>query len=340
MIIIINSEINIQLNTDSKIRALDNILSAHGEGKHAVWMPIETVEYLRTFDQLSSYSKRVLASLESTVIETRRIEKKFTFHIDVDFANGNRIESAPDKLVVGYNRFTDSGALQSSIFITENLLDANALVCGAAVHLLYNKLFAAFDVSLDSRPGGGSTTYDLFKDLTDQNKFILCIVDSDLKHPNGRRGSTAKRFKYEALGLQPTYQLEILDCHEIENILPINIVKDTVPHARVPCLIYSSDRYKSYRLYPDHKLGLQVSGARQLDSEYNSNYWSPFYDYDDEAWICAPLGESLLQNCVHKMKEMSAHKLSEAIDAEIDQEWIRLCKLVASWGVGMKRVIP
>ncbi|MDQ0124295.1 hypothetical protein J2W17_003243 [Pseudomonas lini] len=303
-------------------------------------MPIETVELLKTVNQLSSYSKRVLSSLESTVIETRRIEKKFTFHVSVDFENGNRLESALDKLVVGYNRFKDSGALQSSIFVTENLLDANALICGAALHLLDNKIFAAFDVSLDSRPGGGSTTYDLFKDLAAQNKFLLCIVDSDLKHPNGRRGSTAKRFKYEVLGLQPTYQLEILDCHEIENILPVNIVKDTVPHAHAPCLMYSSGRYQRYRPYPDHKLGLNVSTARKLDKEYNSNYWSAFDVYDDDTWICAPLGESLLLNCVQKMKEMSAHKLLEALDKEIDQEWIRVCKLVASWGVGMRRIIP
>lgn len=340
MIIIINSSIDIQHDKNSKIRALDNILSAHGEGKHAVWMPIELVEQLREVSQLSEYSKRVLTSLQSSVIETRRIEQKFTFHISVDFENGNRIEATEDKITVGYNHLKNTGALQPSIFITENLLDADALECGANLHLLDSKLLAAFQICLDARPGGGSTTYDLFKDLVAKEKFLLCLVDSDLKHPSGPIGSTAKRFKHEQRGLNSTYQLEILDCHEIENILPFRIIKDTIPLAQSPCLLYSSDSYHNYRPYPDHKLGLKVSAAKQLDIEFHSQYWSGLSNHDDDTWICAPLGESLLQTCVQRMKEMSPHKLLEVLSETTDQEWMRVCKLVASWGVGTRRSIP
>ncbi|AHF66274.1 hypothetical protein [Pseudomonas cichorii] len=340
MIFIIDAVIDFSTSFDSKVRALDNILSAHGEGKHVLWAPIEVVEALQDVPQLSSYSKRVLFSLKSTVIETRRIERQFDFHVVVEFDDGARMELGEGRLNVGFNYFLDTRMLQPSILITENLLDASALECGAALHLVGNKLLSAFGVVLDFRPGGGSTTYDLFKDLVSQGRFLLCVIDSDLKHPKGPKGSTAKRFRHEKLGLNLAYHLEILGCHEIENILPVNVVRDLVPRAQTPCLLYSSSKYHRYRPYPDHKFGLRVSTARQSDLEFNSDYWSEFNGCDDEVWICAPLGESLLQNSVQKMKEMSPHKLYESLNKTADEEWMRVSKLVASWGVGVRRVIP
>jgi len=337
MIIIIKNIGDVSDDSNNKLRALENLFCAYGEGRHVLWMPIELVSSLMSESRFSEFSKRVLYDLKSTVLETRRIESSFGFHVEIDFVNPYRLESDQGVLNIGYRKVVQSGMLQKAIFLTENLLDAQVYFVGAEVFLVKNRMLAGCQINLDLQPGGGSTTYDLFVKLKAEEKLFLCVIDSDKEHPRGPAGSTAKRFNGEEKGLLGGYYLEVLSHHEIENLLPIKIVKEVLSSDFDMGAIFGRVDFEDYRKFPDHKLGLKLSRAREMDLLHKYSFWKDFYELDDEQWLCSPMGDALLENVYGYMRQQSTHKLAELFESGVVPEWEHLSKMVASWGVGMRR---
>ena len=341
MIILIKKSPDLTTAKHRKLRALENILASFGECRHVVWMPVQIASELMAQKDFGEYSRRVLVELKSFVTESRGIENLFSFHLNVDFDNGNRLEIENDKVLnIGYLHLTDSMQLRKSILLTENLRDAEIFKIGSEAYLFSENLYRVYGISLEQMPGGGNTTYDLFGHLEKNEIFFLCIIDSDLKHPKGPKGSTAKRFSTTPIGHLNKRFLKILECHEIENIIPLSIVKEATNGLVENGLIYKLDRAALDRTHPDHKAGLTVSNAIANDHEYGSDHWSQYYPYevaDRDVWIIPPLGENLLSNCLKIMAQESIGKLSEKISQELDRTWIDVAQSVASWGVSMRR---
>ncbi|HBO1399271.1 TPA: hypothetical protein L4F26_002017 [Pseudomonas aeruginosa] len=344
MIIIIRETPDFVADKNGKLRALENILAAAGECKHLLWMPTQAVDSLLGVDELSGYAKRILFELKSFVRETRGIEAIFDFYVVVDFDDAGRLDdSNAGELVVGYGHFKDSGSTQKCSFITENLRDAEAFKIGAEIYLCKHRLSRAHKVSLRLAPGGGNTTYDSFLDYKKEDVFFLCVIDSDLKHPKGAKGTTATRFNGERKGLQGKGYLNVLECHEIENIIPIKIASIASDGKIEEGLILKRGKSIRYRLFPDHKNGLCVNDAAELDEKHNDDFWKEFYadvTAGRKIWLIPPLGENFLSDSLRIMAETSTAKLLEMIDESEDELWWTTSRLVASWGIAMKRPIP
>lgn len=344
MIIIIKENPNLAADRNGKLRALENILIASGECKHLLWMPTHVVESLLGIEDLSGYAKRVLFELKSFVREIRGIERVFDFYVVVDFDDAQRLDdSKAGELVVGYAHFKDSSSTQKCSFLTENLRDAEAFKIGAEAYLCRHRLLSAHKVSLRLAGGGGSSTYDSYLDSIKEDAFFLCVIDSDLKHPKGAKGSTATRFNGVAQGLQGKSYLKILDCHEIENIIPEKIALVASDGKLEQGLIFKRGKAKKYRVFPDHKSGLCVSAAQELDEKHSDEFWKEFYadaKVGKQIWLIPPLGDNFLSNSLRIMAETSTVKLLEMIDEHEDELWWATSRLVASWGMAMKRPIP
>ncbi|WP_423203856.1 hypothetical protein PGC34_18285 [Pseudomonas kribbensis] len=340
MIIIVRNFFDLDIDSGRKLRAIENLLCAHGEGRHVLWMPIELVSALQSVECLSSYSQRVLVELKSSVLETRKIEDFFDFYLEVDFSRKLPSGYSEGRICVSYVVVSTSSFLQKTVFLTENLLDGEAFSKGAEVFVFKNKMISAVcRVDFDFYNGGGSTTFDVFRVLKEQGKLFCCIVDSDKEHPKASLGSTAKRFNRVGVGYGESYYFEILDCHEIENILPKDLLLKVAEENWTGGAIFAREELLSFRQYADHKSGLTLAAGRALDFKHFDTYWDGFYDGDEDEWLCEPLGAEILEKCVEKMNQLSIRDLSEMINFEIDQGWLRLSRLVASWGVGMKRSI-
>lgn len=343
MIIIIKETPDLTVDGQNKTRVLENIVVSFGECRHVVWMPVATVSDLLSMTSFGEYTRRVLFELRSFVVESRGIERSFSFYLDVDFENGRRLEFDGDKVLhVGYMHFVDSMKLRPPVLLTENLRDAEIFRLGAEAYLHSENFYRLYGLSLEHMPGGGNTTFDVFEYLERNESFFLCVIDSDLKHPRGPIGDTAKRFSHTQTGYLGRRCLKILECHEVENIIPLSIVREVSNGAIDDGLIHKLNRVITDRQHPDHKAGLTVARAKELDEEYGGDYWSPYYAFDARArdvWIVPPLGENLLSNCLKVMAQQSIGKLSEKISAELDRTWLELSQNVASWGVSMRKRI-
>lgn len=340
MIIIIRDFFNLAADPERKLRAIENLLCAHGEGRHILWMPIEMVVELQAIDGLSSYSRRVLVDLKSSVLEMRRIEDIFDFYLEVDFSRVSPSRFNEGRITASYVTITESTFLQKTIFLTENLMDGKAFLKGAETFIFDNKMISsACRICFDFYNGGGSSTFDVFRELQDKKKLFLCVVDSDKEHPKASLGSTAKRFASVEQGFGDSYYFEVLDCHEIENILPKKLLVQVAPAGWRGGVVFSKAEFFDFRKYADHKLGLKLSMGRALDVKHSDDYWRKFNALDENDWLCEPLGAEILEKCIERMNQVSIRELSELIEPEVDRGWLRLSRLAASWGVGMKRSI-
>ncbi|MGP6300320.1 hypothetical protein, partial [Pseudomonas aeruginosa] len=115
--------------------------------------------------------------------------------------------------------------------------------------------------------------------------------------------------------------------------VPLKIVKELFEDICDTSLV-QSNKYIKYRVYPDHKAGLCIKQARLDDAKYKANYWSIFEDLEEEALVCARFGNNMLKSCIDFMKQLSPKKAASYIDSNVDLEWIRISKMIASWGVG------
>lgn len=342
MIIIIKSDINIEVDTVKKARALDNILASFGECRHLVWMPRELTKSLLEFDLLSAYSKRVLHELYSFVAETKGIEQEFNFHITIDFNSPQLLQTSEECITIGYGLLCESTSLNKSILLTENLKDAELMEISARTYLSLSGKLSACKISVDQRGGGGNTTFDSFSQLERNNLFFLCIIDSDLKHPKGPTGTTAKRFKDTQHGLKNRRYLRILECHEIENLIPLAVIKELRGAEYEGSFIQKLDRNSLDRRYPDHKAGLTIKSAMEADAKHGENYWHTYYPHYNKrrkTWIIAPLGENLLSDTIEYMNKQSDHSNAKKASAVNDSMWLAVSKDVASWGICAKRPV-
>lgn len=332
MIIKITDEIDLASDFEAKLTAIENLLKAHGEGKHHLWMPVPTLKELLKVDGFGVFSKKVLYEMMSQSNEQRMIHKDFFFYVSVDFVDKHRLDFVDGVLHSGYQHFYDSGSTQESILLTENDLDGEAYIWGAKTYLHKQKV-SGLNVVLDIQPGGGNTTISKFKRLDKGKRFFACFIDSDKDHPEAAFGGTAKRFRSVVQGFEGKRYFEVLRYHEIENVLPFSILRAVSGNICDDGIAFKP-QYISYRAFPDHKTGFSVKQALSDDRNRKSTYWAAIASFDEEEMICPRFGEDLLKNCVAFMSSLSPKKSVSYIDEKFDDEWLRISKLVASWGVG------
>ncbi|WP_277591336.1 hypothetical protein [Pseudomonas chlororaphis] len=340
MIIVINDLPEI-VNDGDKIKALNNILMAFGEGKHVLWIPSKKISEIIESEIVVGYNLQVLHELKDQSRLMRSILDSFDFFVDVDFSSDKSPGFvSPNRLVISYTHFVDSASVQLPVFVAENLSDIEFYIFGSKVYLRNNKLLSSHDVKFRHVSGGGNTTVESFEYSLRAKEMVLCILDSDKNHPSAGLKDTAARFSAYPQGWGLIYWLHILDCTEAENLVPWKVAEAVLSENQnfnlETFLILTEDT----RRYIDHKKGFRFYDALAADALHGSDFWSARLsrDVDPQAWICEPMGSRFLEKCIELMRGISIHKLSEMVDGR-DKSYMILSRMIASWGVSPKSAI-
>lgn len=331
MIINIPSKLDLHVDREDKIIALENIIKSHGEGKHLIWMHAATIKELSHVDEFGHFTKRTLNALVSQSTEYAYLYKQFDFYVSVNFEDKHALSFSDGVLNAGYLKFRDSTSTQQPILLAENDHDGEIYSWGARTYLQIRSLHS-LKVNIEILSGGGSTTYDCFTRLDSGLRFFTCYIDSDKRHPKWPLGSTATRFKYIPPGYKERRYLEILDCHEVENIIPWKVLDALYKEKLESSLVHKSENI-SFRAYPDHKDGLTVGVALANDKAHHDNYWEKFKDADPDTELCPGFGEALLKQSVEYVNALSPKSSKAHVDETIDSKWLKVSKSIASWGV-------
>ncbi|NNG60053.1 hypothetical protein HKD51_00455 [Pseudomonas fragi] len=325
-----------------KIRALTNILTCCGEGKHVLWMPSDKAEELINSGHFINYPLRVLHHIKGQSRFTKGLTEKLRPYLEIDFETTNTFEHAGEgKMVIGYRKVIDTESLQSSKFLVENLSDSDFYKLGANSLLYREKLSSEYSIKLRSENGGGNTTFSVFERITEAQELVLCILDSDKEHPNGPLGDTASRFNQVDKGYGPGYQLEVLTCTEAENLVPFSVAKEVIATNKPECFDSFARVTPEFREYADHKTGLRQEAALRLDETHGVNHWGQLISSRPprNGEICPSLGDRFLSHSIEHMQLLSTAKLCERIDPTLDAKLLTVSNHVVSWGIGLRNSI-
>lgn len=342
MMIKINNIVELAQNED-KIRALNNILMACGEGKHVLWMPAKLADQIIQENVISGYELNVLYFVREQSRLARAHLDQLDFHVEVGFDEPAPIEFfAPRALRISYDYFVDSAHVQLPVFVCENITDIDFYIMAGMVFLNNSKLLKEYTLKFLKVGGGGNTTISSFENHLHNNSLVICILDSDKSHPKALLKETALRFHAYEKGWGQRYWLHILDCTEAENLVPMKIAQEALHQVGANGALQKfKDLTPKVRQFLDHKEGLTFSSALDLDRTLNAPHWSTFYREDDEGdyWISDPLGSNFLDRSVEIMGGMSTKKLAEHFDVDLDSQLLSLASMVAAWGIGYKKSI-
>lgn len=325
------------------MRAFKNALVSFGEAKHVIWIHYKTIRYLESSGELGSYEMRVLEELKEVENEYKNFHACIGLCVNVDYLDKYKNEYDPQlgAICVGYGRLVDSRRWDYASLLVENFTDLQFFKRAAKTHLASERLLDSFSTDFRFENGGGGGVYDQFERLKESLCFFVCVVDSDKFHPNAPYGETAKKL-VDKKGRVGNRQLIILDSSEVENIIPVEIIKQAVSERCNDRLEeFESLVEQGWRKYFDHKKGVRIEYARHLDDRYG-HYWSAHPSVtssDPPEWICRGLSDSIADHCLTLVEGVSVPRLTKMLKEGFDEEWMRIGEVLTSWGICRKKII-
>lgn len=220
------------------------------------------------------------------------------------------------------------------------------------------------NIKIDFEPqnGGGSTTCGVLKSIiTNRNRMCLCIVDSDKKYGNAEPGETMRKVMGIVDGIQKDYfDVILLDVHEIENLLPLNvldyIVKENNINSQaiefISFLIDQDCSRTSPVFYFDLKKGiprgayfLEKNACDEEERKYRKlsnyrEYWKPYIEKfgkkieETNNPIISGVCDKTLKHALNYFNSIKKEGKIEdfTIEPYLDKTWLEIGEKVYCWG--------
>lgn len=176
---------------------------------------------------------------------------------------------------IGHEPFLDGNYYtQPSALVLENGINDGGFYNFIFDHL--KNIGSLPDYRFDAINGGGDPTSQHFQEQIDNERVVVCVVDTDQKAPAGRKSSTcnkviAKQRRNEGNFVGASFTTIV---REIENFIPYHILtsmdcyKEKVVPIQISQAISSSNNMpEPYWYYFDIKYGLNVAEIKQKEEE-------------------------------------------------------------------------
>jgi len=358
-----------QQNTwsDDIITALEMLALAQKEGKHAVISNRLTLDKIRKCQRLSSSAKAVYNIAYNNFTKFQSCRSTVTKYIEVNnqyrtqqicSESGKTVIKVPPKI------FNDSEIVQKTILLCENTNDAALYETIANVYLIWNKI--NIQLACEHRGGGGSTIATEYSKIQqNQNRFCLCLVDSDKFAPNASMGDTAKSIQKPANSNQMNAGFIILGVREIENLIPISILSD------LPELSQSKERQAALkvleeienndlRLFLDIKEGVILQNIISKTDANVCKFWQNSIPNEPnilgrinsqcfDNWSCNSssqctcnvslgFGNNILDNTISWLEKKSLHEVAKMVEPSLRSQWKNLGQEITNWCFAQKPI--
>lgn len=271
------------------------------------------------------------------------------------------------EIVCSYRLFSTSGSALSPTLLSENRRDCNFY---HAIGSMYAKkrFSKQVKVKLEHLSGAGSECITEYGLKFDNDKFCICIVDNDKKHPDKGEGETSSHFKRVDRIIRNTTEIYVLDVREVESLIPANILLNVITDKKLGYGASSISHYdqivaleaqsnNTFRQYFDHKEGLTLKEAFILDSSHGA-FWVPYFSkmsgYNIKpckaAQICvnttqrgecescikiSGLGDKILKNSIPELQKAHLPKLEERFTPPLKENFDIIGHKIISWGCSL-----
>jgi hypothetical protein len=360
-----NGEQNTWDDDDDTVLALENLATARREGKHSVIANRETLKKIAQCSRLSEFSRNIYHKLYNQSTQFCSYLSAVTKYIEiVNPCYEPEVLSDSDKEIIKVppRFFNDSESVQKTLLLCENLDDAVLYETIAKVCLRWKDMNVP--IVCEPRGGGGNTISSEYINIQKLKKrFCLCIVDSDKIAPDGKLGSTALRLRKSDPTCIKT-QTFILDCREIENLIPNSILSKLCSGdpQRLEALKILESSSVEVRCFLDIKEGTRLKEIIDETNPKIKEFWQSKFDlipnlsegidnWCQTHWQCSNnsknssknskekcgcqislgFGQSTLSNTVEYLKDKSPHQIERIVDRSKHSDWEPIGQVVMNW---------
>lgn len=351
---------NYDFSDPLKISAIENILKSHGESKHIVLSSRALLDSIIANEKYFGVNTRTYAiNARKFLSDTINILNSVSYYIEINIDDKDLKEKvvfidggSKAKLTIGYDKFVDSSATQSTTILCEDIDDVSFYEKIGKFYAEKEKL-SSMGMSYNPVNGGGANTKKNFDAISDRGNICLCIVDNDKKHPKSPLGGTCRPFK--DIKYQNKSRVIILDVHEVESLLPDFLIGDVLSseHYR-PQVIDSFDRLQEIininpeaKFFFDYKKGITLKEAYSLDTSLGE-YWVPLLsslkqvrdsrcfkqkvcNCKDSCFYIDGFGDNILHKVVAKINKHRVSSLEKRIDPLTLKHWREIGREFFSW---------
>ena len=232
--------------------------------------------------------------------------------------------------------------------IGENLNDCKFYKL-LAERYLHSQGLKGIKLSLHNELGGGNTIDTVFKKCVEEDRNLtLCIVDSDMKHDRTKKYPNHPKFGDTAIRLikchdklkksynSCSFEIFCLDVHEIENLIPIEILK-IIAESKYPAIedgvqylekLFNAGLYNAILCY-DFK-----NGGAKITEGPSKTFWDEIGEKVSDSSFPA-LNDKLLMATLDIFDDpsMPQYKITTfSIEKYLENLWNDIGLKVFSWG--------
>ncbi len=376
MLLVLHDSLANALDLNTVLEALEMIALARREGKHLVFAKRDVLKSLLNCSALSKRTRQVYSKIYAQLAEMQVYLQTFTRRVEVialDTGLSSRLEKHCKVISVPARYFCDSALIQKTVLLTENLDDATLYQTITQIYLKWNKL-KGIAILFEAYAGGGSTTEKAYQLIQDkQERFCLCLLDSDKKSPNSPLGNTAKDVKKIENTNQPLCEYFIVGVREIENLIPTQLYS-TVSSGdvnRMPCVHFLEQLEKTSiaeaRKYLDIKNGLKLNEILQAskNSPFSKDWMNWLNNVSSlnikyikktclknkaclkgkncDCIITTGLGDKILEAVIKVIEtptkdQPTQQKIVEMVDPLLKAEWEPIGEMITAWCCRTSRI--
>ncbi len=375
MLLVLHDSLANALDLNTVLEALEMIALARREGKHLVFAKRDVLKSLLNCSALSKRTRQVYSKIYAQLAEMQVYLQTFTRRVEVialDTGLSSRMERHCKVISVPARYFCDSALIQKPVLMTENLDDATLYQTITKIYLKWKKL-NGIAILFEPYAGGGSTTEKAYKLIQDkQERFCLCLLDSDKKSPNSPLGNTAKGVKKIDNSNQPLCEYLILGVREIENLIPTQLYSlvSSGDINRMPSVHFLEQLEKTSlaeaRKYLDIKNGLKLNDI--LQASKNSPFSKDWINWlknvsaldiaikktclknkaclkgkNCDCIITTGLGDKILEAVIKVIEtptkdQPTQQKIVEMVDPLLKAEWEPIGEMITAWCCRTSRI--
>ncbi len=280
----------------------DNLNICHRDNNHLLFMDIKTCDkLLQTIGDQSPKTKSTITEIGNNCSSLGSIVKnaKFKVIITKDQHSKNVTDDKKTVVFLPYALFEKYTFWNKSNIIAEFPTDMN--VYKSIIQLYKKQNNFPYPLMYHTENGGGTTSDQIYLSRQKENdRFNLCIADTDNKFPGDEvPNSTAQKIINADNCNCFASDYYIIDCHEIENLIPISFYKQTNNCSRSLNVIENIEANSPESLlFLDYKKGIKLIDFKKKNDL--AQYWAKILNRDMDEIIkehCSNCSKCLGKSC-------------------------------------------
>lgn len=349
MIIFIEDEA-VDLSFEKHRFALENILLSHFNGNCFVFTKSRSlIDSVIKSANISERAKKAALDIKEKMAFSLNLISGSLAYMKTSGIGEAKPISTQYGWYANINFFEDSDFIEKPIFIGESLKDIDLYRFSGEHFLLREKFNRQLNIKFRPVPGGGGSTCDVLKECVSTTKVpVFCVVDSDKRSPGGDIKATAR----EALRVDLEREINVV------YVLPVRAAENTIPKQILINVFGSNKTYIENHFDDPNDIPFGFANLkckntlRMIWGATEENVKSEWLDWvarksikvrdqclnnsecEGESCSCY-LTPSFSVNCLDRvsqyLKENSLHKTATESNLSINDVWINIGEMVASF---------